>query len=165
MLPTSRILFPILLLFLASCGGAEPRAPAAPPLLNLPPLAGEPRAVVDAALGAPTSITPLKSVPEQMPGEFRDYQLPGAADPVTVRFHRDRAVFFTVFLPEPEPSAEAALRRVGIEVTGSPDTRAPLGEWWRSGTFGGKHFVKVGALKGMGGGGGDGYDMVQVELQ
>lgn len=164
MLPTGRILFPILLLFLASCGGTESSAPARPPLFDLPTLAGEPPAAVDAALGTPTSVTPIKNIPEQMPGEFRDYQLPGVPDPATVRFHRDRAVFFTVFLPQPEPSAEAALQRVGIDVTGSPDTRAPLAEWWRSGTFGGKRFVKVGALKGMGGRG-DGYDMVQAELQ
>lgn len=152
----------LLLFFGTGCGGAEP---AGPPVFDLPALAGGSPATVDAALGAPTAVEPIENIPEEMPGEYREYEIPGAPGPATVRFYRDRAVFFTIFLPEGESTAEAALQRVGIDVAGEgPDTRAPVAEWWRYDIFGGKTFVKVGALRGMGGGG-DEYDMVQAELQ
>lgn len=151
------------LLLLPPTGCQGPDSPSPPPLFGLPALAGRPPAAVDSVLGPPSQVTPIKSNPAQMPGEFREYQLPGTPDPLTVRFHRDRAVFFTVLLPQPEATAEAALGRVGIDVDGPPDTRAPVAEWWRSRTISGKASVKVGALKGMSGRG-DAYDMVQAEF-
>jgi hypothetical protein len=154
-----------MLLLVSGCDGGTESASTEVPLLDVPSLAGESHLVLDAALGSPISIVPIENLPNQMPGEFRDYRIHGVPEPVTVRFHRDQAVFFTVYLPEPESSAEAALLRVGLDVRGTaPDTRAPMAQWWRTATVNGKHFRKAGALRGMGTGTDD-FDMVQVDFQ
>lgn len=161
-----RILRPIalgVLVILVACGGSDRPSPADPPLVEIVPLAGQPPEVVDAALGPPTQINPIQRNPDQMPGEFRDYELAGLPGPLLVRFHRSRAVFFTVYLPHPEPSAEEALLRAGIDMRGTnPDTRAPMAQWWRNRMIQGQRFVKVGAVSD---GPASGYHTVQVEIE
>ena len=143
----------------------SPEPPPPPALFELLPVIGESPSTVDDLLGAPTAIIPIENVPENMPGEFRDYTIPEAPDAVTVRYYRNRAVFVTVLLPKGESSAEAALLRVGIDLRGvPPDTRAPGAVWWRTGSIRGKTFERVGALRGMSGEGND-FDMVQAELR
>lgn len=156
--------FGVLFVVLACGGEAPPITPADPPLFDLIALAGQPPPVVDSVLGSPTDVTPIENVPENMPGEFRDYELSGTPSPSMVRFKRGRAVFFTIMLPKPESSAQSALQRVGIDIgEDSPDTRAPAAEWWRNGTIEGRRFIKVGAFRGMGFDTND-FDMVQAEF-
>lgn len=164
-MPKLRCLYMLLVpLVVNACDSGEPSAPPPPPLFQLLPLAGAPPSTVDSALGQPTEITRIRRIPAQMPGEFRDYTLPGAPGPTTVRFFRGRAVFFTVFLPQSVESPQQALQRVGIEVGEvEPDTHAPLADWWRDGMLDGKSYVKVGALRGMGGD--EEFDMVQAEFR
>lgn len=157
--------FLLLPLVFASCGGGKPATPPRPPVFQLLLLAGASPSAVDSVLGKPTEVTRIRRIPEQMPGEFRDYELSDAPGPITVRFFRGRAVFFTVFLPEPEESSRRALQRVGIEVgEAPPDTRALLADWWRDGIVSGTSYVRVGALKNMGGEG-EGFDMIQAEFR
>lgn len=128
---------------------------------------GESPAGVSLELGAPVEVVPIENVPENMPGEFRDYAVPGLPDLVNVRFLRNRAVFVTVILPEQHAEAYQALARVGIDLSGvPPSTRAARATWWRDGGVPGtgKVFTKIGALRGMNGAG-DGFDMIQAELR
>jgi hypothetical protein len=139
--------------------------PAAPPLLPLLEVIGGEPETVDGLLGPPTSVIPIENVPENMPGEFRDYSPQGLPDPVSVRFYRGRAVFITVLLPQGERSAEEALLRVGIGVGETqPSTVAPGATWWRAAQLEGKTLERVGALRGMNGSD-DLFDMVQVEAR
>jgi hypothetical protein len=140
-------------------GGAK----GIPPFIEIVPLAGQPSAAIDTVLGRPSQINRINSNPSQMPGEFRDYDVAGLSGPLVVRFHRDRAVFFTAHLQQPEMTAEAALLRVGIDMRRSDaNTRAPMAHWWRERTIEGNQFTKVGAVSD---GGSGGYDMVQVQLR
>ena len=80
--------------------GTQPGSSAQPFIvIDLARLAGASSATVDSILGDPVTVTPVTSEPAKMPGEYRDYPVAGSTNPMTVRFRRDRAVFFTIYLP------------------------------------------------------------------
>lgn len=145
------------------CGGEEaPPLPAVEPIVDIPALAGRSSAFVDSVLGEPSEVTRITRLPEEMPGEYRDYTLPRSPDIMTVRFYRDQAVFFTLFLPSSEPTAERALQYGGVDVAGAlPDIRAPAAQWWK-GTFGGATFDKVGAVIDFET---NGFNMIQARVE
>lgn len=130
------------LALLTACGSGEPRDRHVRLVVDVQPLGGAPVAAVEEALGGPSSVTPITDIPDQMPGEIREYRLPGIRQPTAVRFHRGRAAFFAVPLPAPVATAEEALQMVGLR----PDELTPLdsGEsarWWI-----GNGFVRIGTL-------------------
>lgn len=148
-----------------SLGFTSSPANAEPPFFELLEIMGESRSAVEASLGEAVAVVPITNVPANMPGEFRDYEIPGITEVVSVRFFRNSAVFVTVILPHGEDSAEDALSRVGIDLRGVPaSTTAPGAVWWRSGRIQGHLFEKIGALRGMNGTS-DLFDMVQAELR
>jgi hypothetical protein len=134
-------------------------APAAPPaevaagvVIDIPRIIGLSVDEVEKAAGKPKSKTKITSTPEEMPGEFRDYEVKGTQLALTVhglmvRYYRGRAVHMTLDLPESAATAEEALRMAGIDVGGAePRVRASRAVRW-SGTFGGVDFKDVAALK------------------
>jgi hypothetical protein len=140
-----------------SSGGAEIAVmPPSRTFIDITPLAGASSTVVDSILGEPSSITPITNEPAEMPGEYRDYAVPGGTDPVTIRFHRDGAVFFTIYLPFPAARPEDALQAVGLNVQNlTHQQTAPAAKWWSGGPF-----TRVGAITFT-----NGYNMVQAEVR
>ena len=142
----------------ATPSGAKPAPPkkvAQPasspfPTLNIQKLAGRSPAQVAAVIGKPRQIDPIKSYPNQMPGEHRKYKV-GRNGEMSIRFYRGRAVLFTWYFDEDEkegaPTPEAAVAALGVDVAAStPDVTAPAGVWWK-GSHNGIKFARIGATK------------------
>lgn len=115
------------------------------PLFNVTELANKSATVIDSALGKPTSVTPITSYPEQMPGEYREYTLSDGST-MQVKFYKDKAVTFTVWLKNPTATSRQALRYFGIsmeDVMPLPIIRkGPAGRTW-SGTVKGVAFKEI----------------------
>jgi hypothetical protein len=122
-----------------------PRATDPPPqLFDVVALAGQPPSAVEGVLGPAVTVERITNEPEWMPGEHRDYVVPGSDLPLSIRYHNNQAVFFHAYLPTPEKTAEAALMRIGVNVQGMrPDTRAPGAMWWRQYSVAGKNLREV----------------------
>ncbi len=134
-------------------------APA--PIIDIPKLAGKSPDAIDAALGKPSTVTPITSSAAQMPGEFRAYKVGENREVLTIRFFRGRAVHFTFDLPQVTETPNEALRLVGIDVDDTqPTIKAPMAVRW-SGSFGGIEFKDVAALKNIGS---SGFSIVQAEV-
>lgn len=105
-------------------------------------------AAVDAAVGRP-KVTPIENpaYAEQMPGEWREYEL-GPDRRLMVRFFREQAVVFTLQLDDGVYDAATALALLGIDVGDMPpETVAPAGRWW-AGEVDGLTVRKAGATRG-----------------
>lgn len=144
------------LALVVACGRGEPGDRDVRLVVDVQPLGGAPVAAVEEALGRPSSVTPITDVPGHMPGEIREYSLPGIHQPTAIRFQRGRAAFFAVSLPAPVATAEEALQMVGLR----PDelTLLDSGEsarWWV-----GQGFIRIGALANPQGN----YTQVQAEV-
>ena len=126
--------------------------PSVTPVVDIPRLAGKSAVELDRALGKPAAITKITSHPEMMPGEFRDYRVDGTSGVATqyglmVRFHRGRAVQFTLDLPRFIDTPAEALLLAGIDVRGAaPRVKASGAHRW-TGKFGGVDFKDAAAVK------------------
>ncbi|MGH7138523.1 MAG: hypothetical protein ACREHD_22470, partial [Pirellulales bacterium] len=107
-------------------GAAEPsdgpptvRRAVAP--IRITQVAGKSPREVMAILGEPTSVTPLTSFPEDMPGELREYR--HADFTVVVQFFEGRAITATIDLQSlPADSPTEALSHVGLSPTELTET-------------------------------------------
>jgi hypothetical protein len=150
-----------------SSAPAHTSTPTPSPVVDIPKLIGKTPAELDSALGRPAEVTKITNNREMMPGEYRDYEVPGSARAATshglmVRFYKGRAVLITYDLPAPTSSPEDALRLAGIEPgSAKPSVVAPMAQRW-SGTFNGVNFGDAAAL--MAGLNSRQYTTVQAEL-
>ncbi len=121
-------------------------------VVNVPAIIGRTPKEVEAVTGKAKERTKITNEPDQMPGEFRDYEIKGAKLGLTlygmmVRYYRKRAVHITIDMPEHVDTAEAVLKMAGIDVQGAqPRVVAPLATRW-TGTFNGVDFKDVAAAK------------------
>jgi len=83
------------------------------PLFQVTELANMTASFVDSNLGKAKTVTPITSYPEQMPGEYRDYILADGSE-MQMKFYRDKAVEFTVWLKNPTSMSRSALKYFGI---------------------------------------------------
>jgi hypothetical protein len=144
-----------------------PRPPAKPYLNLMPLLLGTP-SEFDEVFGPATASTPTDE-PESMPGEWRDYKVPGAvpkntAHGLTVRFYGGHAVSIQVDLDGSYADEIEAVSRIGIDLRQeiSPPARAPIAVNWTWIKYGGFKFKKISALKF---GDDDRFTTVNVELE
>ena len=104
-------------------------------------------------LGEPKHVTKITNDPEQMPGEYRDYKIKDAnlhltTEGLMVRFHKGRAIHFSLDLPTSTNTPEAALLLAGVDLENTaPDVRAPLADRWKDKTFNGVRFKDIAAMK------------------
>lgn len=122
-------------------------SPAA--VVSLPAIIDQPAAAVNKVLGKPRKTTKITSSPEQMPGEFRDYERDGTEE-IVVRFHRGTAVHVTVYLSTPAATAREALAMAGLDEERAALETYPAAEKWM-GLVGGTAFNNVRAIKEDGG--------------
>ena len=112
----------------------RPPPPTLPVVVNVSALAGKSPREVDAALGKPSQVIRITGNPEQMPGQYRHYKIPGTSDETVIRFRKGRAVHFTVYLPEPATHPESAVSAIGIDVMGQyPSMTAAAAKEWMVG--------------------------------
>jgi hypothetical protein len=139
---------------------------ATKPVVDIPRLIGKSPAELEKVLGKSVGLTKITDDPELMPGEYRDYKIansPGQLTPegLMVRFHKGKAVHFTLDLPGPTDTPEEALLLAGIDVKGTEaGIKAPRADRW-SGYFNGLYFKDIAALRMFSGG--NKYGCVQAE--
>lgn len=120
--------------------------------VDLTKLAGRSAAEFDGYFGKATKISPATN-PIEKPGEYRQYEVTGNPKGLSVRFFKDRAVRFNLFV-EPGDSARKMLKEhFGIDVGNSPaDTKSePLSEKFK-GKFSGVEFLTIYAKRDKPGG-------------
>lgn len=127
-----------------------PTPEPAKPVVNMPAIANKTPEEVEKIVGKHIRIVPITSYPDQMPGEYRNYDLPEMKDSLTVRFYKGKAVFITFNVPDDKQpdTAEELAKMSGFDVSGkSADHPIPATSIW-SGKFGDAEFVKVTTTKG-----------------
>jgi hypothetical protein len=108
--------------------------------------------VFEKSFGKATEISETDD-PGTVPGEIRDYKIPGAGsysttDGMMVRFFRGKAIMIMVDLPTPTGNAATALSQAGIDSKGiAPTVEAVLAHRWRNQTLNGIKFKDVAAHK------------------
>jgi len=120
------------------------------PIVDIPKLMRQSPQVFEKTFGKATEISQTND-PGTVPGEIRDYKVPGAGsysttDGMMVRFYKGKAVMIMVDLPAPTSNAEAALSQANLNVKGiSPTVEAPLAHRWRNQSLSGMKFKDVAA--------------------
>lgn len=121
-------------------------------IADLTKLIRQPPQVFDKAFGKAVEAFETDD-PGTIPGEMRDYKIPGVSSPqtitagMTVRFYKGKAVEIMVDLPSPTSSSAAALLQVGIDTQGVAPVRTPVTDYWPNLTFKGVTFKTVWAYK------------------
>jgi hypothetical protein len=97
-------------------------------------------------------------MPDEMPGEVREYDLGPREDPTAksgrrgaVRFYKNRAVYFEIELPRTVKDPREALKEVGLDASNAGAyIEVPTATRWR-GEIGGLIFKDVSAVGANGG--------------
>jgi hypothetical protein len=122
-------------------------------LFDLTALIGASPSEVEARVGKPLEITPITHYPDQMPGEHRDYRVPGVSLNLTdngllVRYYKGQVAFCTLDLATPTNDAAEALLMAGIDAEDkTPDITAPIATRWKYLTVRGRLLPEVAAIK------------------
>lgn len=118
------------------------------PIVDIPKLMRQSPQVFEKTFGKATEISKTND-PGTVPGEIRDYKVPGAGsystiDGMMVRFFKGKAVMIMVDLPMPTTNAQLALSQANLDAKGiSPTVEAPLAHRWRNQTLNGIKFKDV----------------------
>lgn len=133
------------------------------PAVNIPELAGKSPEDFEKALGKATQVTPITNTPEEMPGEFRHYQLEGVTETLQVRFYKGRSVAFnlTVQKEKQTRTPEELAKMAGFDMTGNRGERASAYAQKWSGEFGGARFKEIIAVKTST----EGYHVLTVKVE
>ena len=117
------------------------------PIVNIPKLANQSIAEIDATLGKPIE---AKQIQDPTAGEYRVYKIANHEKGLAVRFYGGKAKSFNLILSKPfATSKEALLKGFGVDVGNLPpkiDASEPLSEKWR-GNFNGVKFSNIYAKK------------------
>jgi hypothetical protein len=123
---------------------SQPSRTSAKTILSIPKLALKSPATVEKELGHPTQVTAITSTPEQMPGEFRHYTTFSQKDPAQVRYHRGKAVQFTIYVDSVTTDALYLLERLGFQgLPAAPDVEAPAALRWKDKRVGSVGFTEI----------------------
>ncbi len=121
------------------------------PVVDIPKLMQQSPEIFEKNFGKATEISKTND-PGTVPGEIRDYKLPGVTNPkstedgMMVRFYKGKAVMIMVDLLNSTSNVEAALSQTGIDLNNiAPTIDAPLARRWRSKSFNGIKFKDVAA--------------------
>jgi hypothetical protein len=117
------------------------------PVIDVPNLANKPAEDFEKIFGKSVKITTIKNVPEHMPGEYRLYKVVNHPDGLSVRFYKNRALRFNLFLSEQtESPKDALLKTFGIDVKDAASTKTQFVEKW-AGEFNSIKFKTAYAMK------------------
>ena len=100
--------------------------------VDVPALANQPPEEFDRLYGPSTKISPVRNNSKLMPGEYREYRVPGHPKGLSVRFYRDKAKRFNLLLGKEENSGRDALRNI-FKIDVGPLKRVktdPLSDTW-----------------------------------
>jgi hypothetical protein len=121
-------------------------APQAPESwVNIPGLANKTPEELESVAGKHVTITPVTEPPQEVPGEYRTYNLSDMKEALSVRFYKGKAVAFTISLPKGRELKTAAElgKAVGFDLTGKAPAKATdfMSQW--NGQFGSARFAEV----------------------
>lgn len=124
-------------------GTPRPEAPKV--WANLPSLANKTPEEVESMAGKHVTLTPITEPPQEVPGEYRTYDLPDMKEALSVRFYKGKAVAFTVNVPKGKEfkTAQELGDAVGFDVKGKPAAKATefMSQW--NGQFGTAKFAEI----------------------
>lgn len=169
-----RHLLPFLILTLAALGcsdnASRPRllansaAVKAPgPIGDLTTFLGKSPKVFEKAFG-PAEFVDSTDAPDLMPGEWRDYRVPGLTLNMTqyglvVQFYKGRSIYVMADLPEVETDRASALIQLGMDMKALPEpTKAIAADRWESVSINNVQFKEIVAIKN------DGSNYTSVQL-
>ncbi len=115
-------------------------------IADIPSLAGKTAKDVDAMLGQPVEVAAIAANRDNSPGEYRDYAVKGL-ETMQIRFHKDRAVNFTLMADKDKrlASAEEFANQFGFAVNVGEQVGSLAVSW--KGKFGDAIFSNIKALK------------------
>lgn len=128
-----------------AAAGVSPAPQAVVSWVNIPGLANKTPEEVENAAGKHVTITPITEPPQEVPGEYRTYNLPDMNEALSVRFYKGKAVAFTINVPKGRELKTAAElgKATGFDVTGKTPAKATdfMSQW--NGQFGSARFAEV----------------------
>ena len=90
--------------------------------VNIPAIWNKSPEEVEKLVGRHLKITPITGSPDQMPGEYRNYDLPGMDDALNLRFYKGKVAHITVNIPDDSQlkSDVDTAKMVGLDVSDKP---------------------------------------------
>jgi hypothetical protein len=133
--------------------------------LSIPSLALKSPKQIDSKLGIPSSIVPITNNSAYMPGEYREYKTFSKDFPAIIRFHKGKAVQFTLQLDKAVENPYVLLGSFGFhELPENPDKEAPAGLRWYSPRINSFRFTEV-AVENSAIDGSTGWVVVSAKVQ
>ena len=113
--------------------------------INIPSLAGKSTDEIEAAVGKALRTVPITEPPQEVPGEYRNYDLAGMKDALSIRFYKGKAVALTLNVPARKElkTAEELGKLAGFDLAGKNPAKATefVTQW--NGQFGPARFAEV----------------------